>query len=111
MFLKPGSKPVVCTQEKAVNLGTQFIRNTSTFVFDGVENSIRLIKAEQTENGSVWNLSYIYRTKHPGHGDRSHQVLVEQVTEHYAQITLRGCQIVSATCDKNYNLLTSEQIK
>ena len=110
-FLKPATTAVPCTQDQAIGLTEQFIKNTQTYAFDGVAGSIKKMKVEALEDGKAWQLTYIFKSKYPGHGDRSDQVLVEQVTEHSVQITIRGCRIVIATCDKNYDLLTNKQLK
>ena len=110
-FLTPDTKPVTCSQDQAVSLTEQFIKNTPTFAFDGVEGSIKKQKVEAIENGKAWQTTYTFRSKHPGYGDRSDQTLVEQVTEHSVQITIRNCKIVIATCDKNYDLLINKQVK
>jgi hypothetical protein len=110
-FLKPATTAANCSQDQAISLTEQFIKNTQTYAFDGVAGSIKKMKVEALEDGKVWQLSYIFKAEHPGHGDRSDQVLVEQVTEHSVQITIRSCRIVTATCDKNYDLLTDKQIK
>jgi len=110
-FLKPVARPVTCTQDQAISLTEQFIRNTPTYAFDGIAGSIKKQQVEATEEGKAWQLTYTFKTSHPGHGDRSNQLLAEQVTGHSVQITIRGCSIVTATCDKNYNLLTGQPVK
>lgn len=110
-FLKPAVRPVTCTQDQAVSLAEQFIRNTPTYTFDGIDGSIKKIKVEPVDNGKFWNLSYIFQSKHPGYGDRSNQVLAEQVTEHSVKISIQGCTVVSAICDKSYDMLTNQQVK
>lgn len=110
-FLKPAVQTVTCKQEQAVALTEQFIKNTATYAFDGVENSIKKVKVETTDNGRTWQLVYLFKCRHPGYGDRSNQVLAEVITEHSVQVTIQGCRIVTAICDKNYDLLTNRQIK
>lgn len=110
-FLKPVVKPVSCTQEQVIGLTEQFIRNTPTYTFDGIDGSIKKMKVESTESGKAWELTYVFKSKYPGYGDRSNQALTEAVTEHAVQVTIRNCTIVIATCDKSYNLLTNKLIK
>jgi hypothetical protein len=110
-FLKPPIQTVNCTQDQAISLTEQFIKNTPTYTYDGVAGSIKKMTVAATENGQAWQTSYIFKSKHPGYGDRSNQVLAETITEHSVQITIRDCRIVTATCDKNYDLLTNKQIK
>jgi hypothetical protein len=110
-FLKPPAQSVTCTQDQAVSLTEQLIKNTPTYTYDGVAGSIKKMSVTSTENGQVWQLTYAFKSKHPGYGDRSNQVLTEQLTEHSVQVTIRGCRIFTAICDNNYDLLTNKLIK
>lgn len=110
-FLKPSPQVTTCKQDQAVSIATRFIENTPTYTFDGVEGSIQQIEVVPLESGKAWGLSYIFKCKHTGYGDRSNQVLEEQVTGHSVQITIEGCTIVNAVCDKTYDLLTNQQLQ
>jgi hypothetical protein len=110
-FLKPPVTAVPCSQDQAVSLSEQFVKNTPTYTYDGVAGSVKKMSVTAAENGSVWQLSYYFKCKHPGYGDRSGQVLAEEVTEHSVQITIRACRIVTAIMDKNYDLLSNKLIK
>jgi len=108
-FLKPQAQPATCRQEQAIALTEQFIKNTSTYAFDGIENSIKKLKVESADGGKTWQLTYTFKCKHSGYGDRSDQVLAQVVTEHSVLVTIQDCRIVSAICDKTYDLLTGRQ--
>jgi hypothetical protein len=110
-FLKPPTTTVTCTQDQASSLAEQFVKNTTTYTYDGIAGSVKRMSVTPAENGSVWQLSYYFKSKQPGYGDRSGQVLAEQVTEHSVQITIRACRIVSAVMDKNLDLLSNKPIK
>lgn len=109
--LKPPAQTVTCKQEQAIALTEQFIKNTPTYTFDGIADSIKKIKVETPDNGQTWQLTYLFKCRHPGYGDRSDQALAEVTTEHSVQVTIQGCRIVTAICDKNYDLLTNKQIE
>ena len=110
-FLKPPAQTVTCKQEQAVAQAEQFVKNTPTYTFDGVADSIKKMKVETADNGQTWQLTYTFKCKHPGHGDRSNQLLAEEVTEHSVQFTIQNCRLVTAVCDKTYDLLTNKQLK
>ena len=103
------SKTVACSQEQASALSLSLIKNSPTFTFDGIKDSIKQVKVESPDNGSTWNLTYSFKTAHPGHGDRAEEMLAQMVTGHTAQITVTKCKITSAVCDKKWNLLTNSQ--
>jgi hypothetical protein len=100
-----------CTQEQASAISLILVKNSPTFSYDGVKDSIRLVKAESPDNGQTWKLVYSFKTAHPGHGDRSDQVLAQVVTGHTAEVTVTKCKITAAVCDKTWDLLTNGQPK
>jgi hypothetical protein len=105
--LPASNKAAPCSQEQASALSLSLIKNSPTFSYDGVKDSIQQVKAESPDNGSTWNLIYTFKTAHPGHGDRSEEELAQMITGHMAQITVTKCKITSAVCDKTWNLLTN----
>lgn len=103
------TSPTACTQEQASAMSLILIKNSPTFSYDGVKDSVQLIKAESPDNGQTWKLVYSFKTAHPGHGDRSDHVLAQVVTGHTAEITVTKCKITAAVCDKTWDLLTNGQ--
>lgn len=98
-----------CTREQACAMAMILIEKSPTFSYDGVRDSVQLVKAETPDNGQTWTIVYSYKTAHPGHGDRSHQQLAQVITAHTAEIIVTKCKITSAKCDKVFNLLTNSQ--
>jgi hypothetical protein len=103
-------KTSVCPKEQASAASFSLIKNSPTFAFDGIKDSIKQVKAESTDNGLTWKLLYIFKTSHPGHGDRSEQILTQVIAEHTAQITVTRCKITAAVCDNTWNLLTNSAL-
>lgn len=110
-FLAGPAKSPPCTQDRAAALAMNMIKNSPTFTFDGLSDSIRQISADSPDNGQTWKLLYTFKTAHPGHGDREGQVLAQMITEHFAQLTLSNCRIVSAVCDNSWDLLSDTAIQ
>jgi hypothetical protein len=104
------SKPPSCSQEQAVSLAATLIKYSSTFTFDGIKDSVNQLKVETPDNGQTWKLLYIFKTAHTGHGDRGGQLLAQVITEHSVQITVTKCKIVSAICDKAWDLLKDQRV-
>ena len=103
-------KTSACPKEQASAASLSLIKNSPTFAFDGIKDSIKQVKVESADNGLTWKLLYIFKTSHPGHGDRSEQMLTQVITEHTAQITVTSCKITSAVCDNAWNLLTDSPL-
>ena len=87
----------------------EFIRNSSTFKFDGIKGTLSFSGDEPSPISSFrsWYFSFKFETAHPGHGDRSGQMLAQVITAHYARVlvNLDNNKVVGATCDGTWNML------
>lgn len=94
-----------CSVEGARQAAESFIRRSSTFKFDGVDESIALLKEEPLGNSGDWKLTYEYKTRHPGHGTRTFQTLAQVVTDHKAELTVKNCTVTTAICDGAWDMV------
>ena len=120
----PAGTPTITTArfalsaEAAQQYAEEFITNTSTFQFDGIPGSLKMIKAEDGNNPAYLSTVYTieYQTQHPGHGDRKDQVLAQVITTHTAAILINRDQptvagaVVSAVCDNTWDLLNDKSL-
>ncbi len=98
----------------AKQVAEDFVRNSATFRFDGVEGSIKLVGEEKFSPISSFRactLWYEYETLHPGHGDRSGLFLAQVITLHHATIyvDIDTLEVKIARCD-DWNMLTGEDL-
>ncbi len=91
------------TQVPYSGMVEDFIKNSSTYKFDGIEGSLKLTKVVGTPNGDG-EFTIEYQTAHPGHGDRSGQVLAQVITNHTATIQVKEGKITSAICDESRDI-------
>jgi len=103
-------------QGEAVAIAVTFIRNTSTFKFDGLEEGFEIIEIQKIVNesppyGYSWIIRIVFHTAHPGHGDRTGQSLLQVIAKHEAIVTVgqRG-EIIAAICDSIWDLLTDKEL-
>ena len=103
-------------QEEAAAMAVTLIRNTSTFKFDGLDEGFDVIEAQKIFNepppyGYSWAVRIVFYTAHPGHGDRTGQILLQVTAKHEARVTVgqRG-EIISAICDGIWDLLTDQEL-
>jgi len=92
-----------------------FIRNSSTFRFDGIEGSIDLAGSGPgvTSAYRSWSYTFKFETLHPGHGDRTGQSLAETITAHYATILVVNLEkdaVVMASCDDTWDMLKERDL-
>jgi hypothetical protein len=105
----PASKPTQVPFQQTVG---DFIKNTSTFKFDGVVGSIKTIKTEPGWSPVFKSVALTigYQTAHPGHGDRTGQVLAQVITDHTAVVlvNLEKGTVVMAVCDKTWDMVNDK---
>ncbi len=83
----------------------EFIKNSQTFKFDGIAGSIKFTDIVGSAKGTSatpardWEFTVQYQSGHPGHGDRTGQVLTQVVTKHVAVVKVESGEIISAICD------------
>jgi len=93
------------------DLVENFIKNSATYTFDGIEGSLKLVNTLGSIEGNQptpiqeWEFTVEYQTGHPGHGDRKGQVLAQVITNHIAIVKVKGGQIESATCDQVWDMI------
>jgi len=102
------------TQVPYQDLALNVIQNSSTFKFDGVPGSLKISKiigsAQGTAEPTEWEFAVEFQTTHPGHGDRSGQVLAQVITAHTALVTVKDGKVTTAVCDGTWDLLTDKQL-
>ena len=100
-----------CTLEQSQIIADNYMKKSSTFKFDGLDGSIKLMKSEAVDSRFGWTFEYTFQTRHPGHGDRAWQVLAQVITDHTAIIEVRECRVVSATCDNTWDLKQDKPLR
>lgn len=91
-----------------------FILNSSTFKFDGIEGSLKFSEIKPSPISSFRSEYYVFtfQTRHPGHGDRAGQFLAEYITAHKASILINQetGEVISAECDNTWDMLIDKDM-
>jgi hypothetical protein len=95
-----------------LKIAEEFLKQTATFKFDGIEGSIELIKAEDGVTSAFPSriFTFTFQTRHPGHGDRTGQILAQVITNHTAIITVDIANdiVKEAICDNEWDMLAEK---
>jgi len=97
------------TQLRYWDMVEDFVANSSTFKFDGIEGSLVLVNGTESPDDK-WEFTVEYQTAQPGHGDRAGQVLAQVITDHAATIKVENGQVVSAVCDDSWDIVNDEAV-
>lgn len=105
------------SEDEARKLADDFVRNSPTFVFDGIEKTLELtrsgafttkvISPDAPASGEVkgWEISFKFESRHGGYGDRAGQMLIQAITPHEVTITLVDGEIKSAMMDGKWDMV------
>ena len=99
------------SEKQARNLAEEFVRNSPTFVFDGIEESLKLVEMLHPDIENAWTFVFHFDSRHAGYGDRTGQVLAEVITPHEAVITIEEGEIKSAVMDEKWDMLTQQMVE
>jgi hypothetical protein len=102
------------TRVDGLDTAEECILNSSTFKFDGMAGSLEMIKAEDGTADSFMSriFTITFQTGHPGHGDRTGEILDLVITPHTAVIVvdIEKDVVKSAVCDDVWDLLADKPL-
>ena len=98
------------SQEESQLMAEEFVKESPTFVFDGIPDSLRQTAALEISQPYAWTFVFEFDSRQAGYGDRSDQMLAQVITRHEASITIDNGEIVYASLDSKWDMLgQSEQ--
>ena len=99
-------------EETAQRIAIDFIKNSSTFNFDGIQKSINVVSTEPGWSNIFESImvNLEYQTQHPGHGHRTDQILAQVITNHSAIILvdMEKQEVAMAICDKTWDMVNDQ---
>jgi len=98
------------TEEQAEQTGRDFVKNSPTFIFDGIEDTLELVETLYPDIENAWQFVYEFDSQHAGYGDRTGQMLAQVITPHQAIITVEKGQVISAIMDEKWDMLKQGMI-
>ena len=97
--------PRYLTEEGSRELAEKFVRKSPTFVFDGIEGTLKLAETLYPQIENAWQFVFQFESAHPGYGDRTGQMLAEVITPHEAVITVERGEVRSAVMDERWDMI------
>ncbi|MCW4049688.1 MAG: hypothetical protein NWE89_08115 [Candidatus Bathyarchaeota archaeon] len=91
----------IYTVQNAIEAALQFVENSPTYSWDGVEGSIEVVEAYKTRNpNAVWEVVVAFTSANAGYGDRSDQIVATVITDHVIEVTVEGDSVTAAIIDE-----------
>ena len=95
----------------AADIAIEFLVNSPTFSFDGVQESIQIIDQYTLESYPIQHIVIIaFNTTHAGWGNREGTFSAQVITPHIIKITIVEGQVVSAVIDEKWDEISQTQI-
>ena len=98
------------TEEEARQIAEDFVSNSPTFTFDGIEDTLQLVETLYPDVENAWQFVYQFESRHAGYGNRTGQILAQVITAHEAVITVEQGEIKSALMDGKWDMLHQKML-
>jgi predicted secreted protein len=93
-------------EEPSRKLAEDFIKDSPTFKFDGIDGSIEWVETLYLTPDDSRALVFIkFQSTHAGYGDRTGQVVAEVITRHDVQVTIDNGRVESAVMDGQWDMV------
>ena len=100
---------LMATEEESQLTALEFVENCPTYLFDGIEGSIKLVETLDAFCPYCWGFVYEFECRQAGYGDRTGMMLAQVITTHRAVVSMSGGQIDGGTIDDEWNMITQEE--
>ena len=98
------------SKEESQRIAEEFVKNSPTFIFDGIEDTLRLTESLTARCPYCWVFVFIFDCSFAGYGDRTGQATAQVITPHEAVVTVEQLEITSAVMDEQWDVISQEMI-
>lgn len=98
-------------EEEARQLAEDFVRNSPTFAFDGMEDSLRLMETLYPDIAETRAFVFHFVCRQAGYGDRAGHMLAQVLTPHEAVVTVEHGNIKSALMDGKWDMINQQLVE
>ncbi|MFC1958794.1 DUF3221 domain-containing protein [Chloroflexota bacterium] len=98
------------TKENSHNIALEFAKHSPTFVFDGIEDTLKLTDSIEISIPYTWTFVIRFESAHAGYGDRTGRMLAEVITTHEVCITVEQGEITYASMDNKWDMINQKEL-
>lgn len=98
------------SEEESLNVAQQFLKNSPTYKFDGIEETLKHKDTLTLRCQYCWQFIFTFDSRQAGYGDRTGQMLAQVITPHTARITVEQGKVTYAVLDNKWDILKQEKI-
>jgi hypothetical protein len=93
------NKPVEYTEKGAVDLSLYYLKNSPTFSFDGMADSVEVLGVDTLRMPWTWEVIISFQCRQAGYGDRTEMILAQVITPHTMRVVVSEGEVRSAVID------------
>lgn len=102
----------VSEADAAVELALEFVKNSPTFLFDGMSETVKVVDTIIMESYPVQYVVIIeFDSRHAGFGDRTGEVLAQVITHHRAGVKVVEGEVIVAILDDVWDMVNQEEME
>jgi hypothetical protein len=102
--------PMPPDQKKSREIAEEYLLNSLTFRFDGIEDSLELEDTNTLKCPYCWEFVFEFQCRHAGYGNRTGKMLAQVITPHTARIIVEHGRVTSAIMDKKWDMQAQKMI-
>jgi len=93
------------SEEWSRDIAEEFVKNSRTFTYDGIEETLELTETLVARCPFCWSFTFEFDCLHAGYGNREGEVLAQVITPHEAVVIVDKGEVVSAIMDGEWDML------
>lgn len=98
----------VGSRKESQRVAKEFVRQETTFRFDGIPETLKVISTTSVGNG--WEYTIEFDSRHAGYGNRSGQILAQVITHHIAEVTVQAGLVTKAVMDGVWDMINQRTV-
>jgi len=93
------------SQQDSCSVAEDFVRNSPTFRYDGIEETLVLTAVNTLRCPYCWEFVFEFDSRHSGYGDRTGQILAPVITRHTAKVVVVEGEVTYGVLDGQWDML------
>ncbi|MFP3974922.1 MAG: protease inhibitor I42 family protein [Chloroflexota bacterium] len=98
------------TQEESREVAEEFVRNSPTFAFDGMEDTLELVETLYPDIEHAWGFVFHFDCRHGGYGDRTGKMVTQAITPHEATVNVERGEVKTAVLDGKWDMINQKML-
>lgn len=91
------------TEDGAVSTAMNYLKGMPTYAFDGIRDTIEMVKVEPLRMRFTWEVTIAFTSRHSGYGDRAGQMVAQVLTPHVTRIVVSEGRVIKAVTDEAFD--------